>query len=94
MVHLGTIVAGLGLVILLHSGYSTAHFQQFKPAGAGDSPPLDAVIEVYALQCSRLYFPHSTTDSTGFCFTLVVLVVLRGFRLEIPRSKMANAVSG
>lgn len=55
MVHLGTIVAGLGLLILLHSGYSTAHFQQFKPAGAGDFPPLDAVIEVCCVFFTLLY---------------------------------------
>lgn len=46
MVHLGTITSGLGLLLLLHAGYSAAHFQQFKKAAdAGDSAPLDAAVE-------------------------------------------------
>lgn len=46
MVHLGTIVSSVGILILMHAGYSTAHFQQFKPAGAEDAAPIDSIIEV------------------------------------------------
>ncbi|CAM9295826.1 unnamed protein product [Laminaria digitata] len=47
MVHLGTIISGVGLLTLLHAGFSAAHFQQFnKPTDAGgDHAPLDAAIE-------------------------------------------------
>ncbi|CAN0347761.1 unnamed protein product [Ectocarpus sp. 13 AM-2016] len=51
MVHLGTVVSAAGLLILLHAGYSAAHFQQFKKpssslgGGGGDSAPLDAALE-------------------------------------------------
>ncbi|KAG5179742.1 hypothetical protein JKP88DRAFT_215414 [Tribonema minus] len=51
MVKLGTIVAGLGLLVLLHAGYSAAHYRQFIVAAEGeaapaeDAPPLDAVVE-------------------------------------------------
>ncbi|CAM9921730.1 unnamed protein product [Hapterophycus canaliculatus] len=51
MVHLGTVVSGAGLLVLLHAGYSAAHFQQFKKAsssaggGGGDSAPIDAALE-------------------------------------------------
>ena len=47
MMHLTTIVSIAGLLILLHAGFSAAHFQQFiKTADAGgDSAPLDATIE-------------------------------------------------
>lgn len=49
MVHLGTLVSGVGLLTLLHAGYSAAHFQQFKKSSAGgDSAPLDAVLEAIA----------------------------------------------
>ncbi len=44
MVHLGTVVSGVGLLILLHAGFSAAHFQQFKKS-SGDSAPLDAALE-------------------------------------------------
>lgn len=48
MVSLGAIVSGLGLLAILHAGYSAAHFQQFrKPAEAGDSAPVDAVVEAF-----------------------------------------------
>lgn len=50
MVHLGTVVSGAGLLVLLHAGYSAAHFQQFKKVssaagGGGDSAPTDAALE-------------------------------------------------
>lgn len=47
MMPIGTIISIAGLVILLHAGFSAAHFQQFiKAADAGgDSAPLDATIE-------------------------------------------------
>ncbi|CAM9207486.1 unnamed protein product [Scytosiphon promiscuus] len=51
MVHLGTIVSGAGLLVLLHAGYSAAHFQQFKKVsssgGGGDSAPIDAALEAF-----------------------------------------------
>eukprot|EP00903_Cladosiphon_okamuranus_P012927 g12070.t1 len=49
MVHLGTLVSGVGLLTLLHAGFSAAHFQQFKKSsGSGDSVPLDATLEAIA----------------------------------------------
>lgn len=47
MVYLGTVISGAGLLVLLHAGYSAAHFQQFKKAsgGGGDSAPIDAALE-------------------------------------------------
>eukprot|EP00752_Nemacystus_decipiens_P009667 g8636.t1 len=49
MVHLGTLVSGVGLLTLLHAGFSAAHFQQFKKSsGGGDSAPLDAALEAIA----------------------------------------------
>ena len=49
MVHLGTVVSGVGLLTLLHAGFSAAHFQQFKKSsGGGDSAPLDAALEAIA----------------------------------------------
>ncbi|CAN0355700.1 unnamed protein product [Pylaiella littoralis] len=48
MVHLGTLVSGVGLLTLLHAGFSAAHFQQFKKSSGGDSAPLDAALEAIA----------------------------------------------
>ncbi|CAN0139879.1 unnamed protein product, partial [Discosporangium mesarthrocarpum] len=49
LVHLGTVVACVGLLVLLHAGYSTAHFKQFKvgamEAVGRDAPPPDVYIE-------------------------------------------------
>ncbi|CAN0513351.1 unnamed protein product [Phaeothamnion confervicola] len=52
MVHVGSIVVAIGMLLLLHAGHSTAHFRQFVvvapgegEARAADRPPLDAVVE-------------------------------------------------
>lgn len=45
---MGTVVSGVGLLTLLHAGFSAAHFQQFKKSGGGDSAPLDAALEAIA----------------------------------------------
>lgn len=47
MVHMGTIISGVGVLALLHAGFSAAHFQQFNKAAdaRGDQAPLDAAVE-------------------------------------------------
>ncbi|CAN0152451.1 unnamed protein product [Ascophyllum nodosum] len=41
-------MSALGLLAIVHAGYSAAHFQQFKkPTETGDSAPLDAVVEAF-----------------------------------------------
>lgn len=47
MVHLGTIFASAGIIVLMHAGYTTAHFQQFRVQEAGDSAPWDAVLQAF-----------------------------------------------
>lgn len=47
MTHFGTMISCVGLLILVHAGYSTAHFQQFREDGEGDSAPLDSVVEAF-----------------------------------------------
>lgn len=48
MYHFGTVICTVGLVILMHAGYSTAHFQQVKEVGQEDTAPLDSIIEAFA----------------------------------------------
>ncbi|CAM9774221.1 unnamed protein product [Choristocarpus tenellus] len=47
MVHLGTVLACGGLLILMHAGYSVEHFKQFRVGEevGRDSAPMDACLE-------------------------------------------------